>query len=552
MARVEDFLRDRVAAAPDAMALSDSSGARWTYADLDRASDDLAAELRAAGVQPKDRVLLLVENCAAAVACLHATWKLGAVIIPFNARQTEGEVARVMEHATPAAIVATAHVSEDAAAHGARLGAQEITGAFGSLLLARGTSDPDPDLQDVAVLLYTTGTTGDPKGVMLTHGNLRFGGIASRNLRRMVPEDVVYGVLPMSHVFGLVSVLTASCYTGAHVQIEARFSAAKLYAAAMEGVTIIPAVPQMHALVMQYTKEQGMERLNAPRLRYVSSGGAPLDPAWKRKAEAFYGLPLQNGFGMTETTSGASATDNLIGSPDISVGPLTPGTQGRIDVDAPGGNGVDEGEVMLRGPHIMKGYYRNPEATEKALDSDGWLRTGDLGKIDAQGHLHILGRSKELIIHGGFNVYPPEVEAALNDHPQVIQSAVVGRSRDGDEEVLAFVQVADDDRPDVEELRAFVKDAAGGLQAAQAYRAHHVPACGAHGQAAEAQDDRDLRGRIALSLGGSGQAGKVSRANLSSPYLIALTEYYQGAVTRRHPPLPRGWRGCCCRRGRDR
>ena len=464
MARVEEFLKDRVAVAPDSMALSDSSGACWSYADLDRASDDLAAHLRAAGVQPNDRVLLLVENCAAAVATLHAAWKVGAVIIPFNARQTEAEVDRVINQATPAAVVMTAHVSADAAAHGARMGAQPVTGAFGTLLLAARASDPDPELQDVAVLLYTTGTTGDPKGVMLRHDSVRFGGISSSNLRRMTPDDVVYGALPMSHVFGLISVLTGACYTGAHVRIEARFSAQKLYEAAMGGVTIIPAVPQMHALVMQYTKEQGLERLRAPNLRYVSSGGAPLDPAWKRKAEAFYGLPLQNGFGMTETSSGASATDNPIGSPDISVGPITPGTQARIDGGAAGGNGTDEGEVLVRGPHVMKGYYRNPTETAKALDSDGWLHTGDLGKIDAEGRLHILGRSKELIIHGGFNVYPPEVEAALNDHPQVIQSAVVGRTKDGDEEVLAFVQVSDTDRPDVADLRAFVKERLAGYK----------------------------------------------------------------------------------------
>ena len=167
---------------------------------------------------------------------------------------------------------------------------------------------------------------------------------------------------------------------------------------------------------------------------------------------------------MTETSSGASATDNPIGSPDISVGPVTPGTQARIDADAPGGNGVDEGEVLVRGPHLMKGYYRNDAETAKALDANGWLHTGDLGRIDAQGRLHILGRSKELIIHGGFNVYPPEVEAALNDHPQVIQSAVVGRTKDGDEEVLAFVQVADGDRPDLVELRAFIKERLAGYK----------------------------------------------------------------------------------------
>ncbi|MFC6636713.1 AMP-binding protein [Sulfitobacter sp. JBTF-M27] len=458
MARVEDFLADQVAAGGDGLAFTDSIGTRWTYADLDRASDALAETLKGAGVQANDRVLMLSENCASAIAVLFASWKLNAVAIPVNARQTRGEVQRILDHATPAVVLMTTAVSKDATAHAEHLAATEISGAFGTMHMAIRTSNPDPDLSDVAVLLYTTGTTGDPKGVMLTHGNMRFGGIASANLRQMTPADVIYGVLPLTHVFGLVSVVTAACYAGASVQQEARFSAAALYDAVMNGVTVLPAVPQMHALVMQYTKEQGLAKLNSPSLRYVSSGGAPLDPAWKRKAEAFYGLPLQNGFGMTETSSGASATKNALGSPDISVGPKTPGTEISIDDQAPGGNGAGTGEVLVRGPHVMKGYYRNPVETEKALDSDGWLRTGDLGKIDENGHLHILGRSKELIIHGGFNVYPPEVEAALNDHPQVIQSAVIGRMKDGDEEVLAFVQIAEGDTLDAEELRAFVKE----------------------------------------------------------------------------------------------
>lgn len=464
MARVEEFLADQVAHAPLSMALSDSTGVAWTFADLDAASDALAAALRDAGVRANDRVLMLAENCAAAVSALHAAWKLGAVIIPFNARQTERDVARILDHATPAAVLITSAVSKDAAAHADRLGAREITGKFGSLHLATpGASNPDGDLQGVAVLLYTTGTTGDPKGVMLTHENMRFGGKSSANLRQMTHDDVLYAVLPMSHVFGLVSALTAACYAGTHVRLEPRFSAQKLFEAAHEGVTIIPAVPQMHALVMQYTKEQGLEKLGSPSLRYVSSGGAPLDPAWKRKAEAFYELPLQNGFGMTETTSGASATANPIGSPDTSVGPITLGTEARIDETVPGG-GNGQGEVLVRGPHVMKGYYRNPVETAKALDADGWMHTGDLGKIDAEGRLHILGRSKELIIHGGFNVYPPEVEAALNDHPQVIQSAVIGRMKGGDEEVLAFAQVAEGDMLDAADLMAFVKERLAGYK----------------------------------------------------------------------------------------
>jgi acyl-CoA synthetase (AMP-forming)/AMP-acid ligase II len=135
----------------------------------------------------------------------------------------------------------------------------------------------------------------------------------------------------------------------------------------------------------------------------------------------------------------------------------------RIDTSVEGGT-ADSGEVLARGPNIMKGYYKNPEATAAALDADGWLHTGDLGRIDDTGRLHILGRTKELIIHGGFNVYPPEVEAALNDHPQVIQCAVIGRTVNGDEQVLAFVQAAEGDLPDVDDLRAFAAERLAGYK----------------------------------------------------------------------------------------
>ncbi|MFN3527292.1 MAG: class I adenylate-forming enzyme family protein, partial [Paracoccus sp. (in: a-proteobacteria)] len=157
-------------------------------------------------------------------------------------------------------------------------------------------------------------------------------------------------------------------------------------------------------------------------------------------AEAFYGLPLQNGYGMTETTAGVTLTTNAMGDPDLSAGPPLPGVQ--IALDHRTSREAGTGEVLTRGPHIMRGYFRDAAATRQVLDADGWLRTGDLGRIDDQGRLLIVGRCKELIIRGGFNVYPPEVEAALNDHPAVAQTAVIGRMREGgDEEVLAFCQL---------------------------------------------------------------------------------------------------------------
>lgn len=461
--RWHSFLDTHAEVRPDAPALIDSTGARWSYADLDAAVEDIRAELSSLGVQRGDRVLLLLENSAAAVAVMFACSRMGATVIPVNARQTESEVARVIGHAEPMVAVMTTAASTDAANHAARLKAEEKTGAFGTLGFAvTGESQPDND-PDLAVLLYTTGTTGTPKGVMITHDNLVYAGHAAREFRSLEPGHLVYGVAPMAHVIGLASMMTAVICTGATAWLEARFDVGRLYDALKQGVTHLPSVPQMHALLMSHVEEQGHTALNSPHLRYVSSGGAPLDPAWKRKAEAFYGLPLQNGYGMTETTAATHITSNALGDPDISVGPCLPGVEMKIDTSVPGGT-EDSGEVLVRGPNIMKGYYRNADATAEALIGDGWLRTGDLGEIDAQGRLHIRGRSKELIIHGGFNVYPPEVEAVLTDHPDVVQSAVVGQKVGFDEKPIGFVQVAPGTNLDEAALKAFAKERLAGYK----------------------------------------------------------------------------------------
>ncbi len=453
-----DLLAAQAAARPEAPGFCDSLGTRWTYGELARATDELSQVMTGAGVRPGDRVLVLAENCCAVVASLMAASQCGAVAVPVNARMSISEVDRILDHASPALVLISTQVEGAAQAHATRLGAKEISGSFGTMHMSCPYPSSGDAPEGVAVLLYTTGTTGDPKGVMLTHKNLLFGGKTSAELRDMVPGDVIYGVLPMTHVFGLASVMTAALYAGAEVWLEARFSAAKLYDALRRGVTRLAAVPQMHALVMQFAKEQGLDRLDSPVLQYVSSGAAPLDPDWKRRAERFYGVALQNGYGMTEATAGVCATKTSTpGDPDISVGPPLPGVELRID-DSVAGGGDGIGEVQLRGDNVMLGYYRNPEETAKVLDAEGWLSSGDLGRLDGQGFLHIEGRSKELIIHGGFNVFPPEVEAALNAHPQVVQSAVVGRRGKGDEEVLAFVQFAKGDRPEVADLMRFVRE----------------------------------------------------------------------------------------------
>ncbi|MEL6465930.1 MAG: class I adenylate-forming enzyme family protein [Pseudomonadota bacterium] len=470
MPSVYDLLAHQVATRPDALALEDVTGARLTYAQLSAAADEIAEVLKTKGITPGDRVMIVSENCVAKVAALFATWLIGAIAVPINARQTEAEIARVDAHAEPKAVFFTTQVSPDAEKYStnaqkkiADIDASTISGAWGELALHCPRGDSFGGDADVAVLLYTTGTTGDPKGVMLTHSNVRFGGKTSAELRGMHHDDLIYGVLPTTHVFGLCSVVFAAIHAGAPVRLVPRFVVADVFDALRDGITLFSAVPQMHALLMAHAKALGQPALGSKSLRYVSSGAAPLDPTWKREAEAFYGVAIQNGYGMTESTAGTAATRNVIGDPDTSVGPPLPGIELAID------HGVPGGEVLTRGPHVMKGYFRNPTETAKVLGPDGWLRTGDLGQMDGEGKLHILGRAKELIIHGGFNVFPPEVEAALNDHPEVVQAAVVGRARDGDEEVLAFVQVLEGCALTVADLRSFVRERLAGYKRPSRY-----------------------------------------------------------------------------------
>ncbi|KAF0676881.1 class I adenylate-forming enzyme family protein [Profundibacterium mesophilum] len=456
---IHELIAGQAERRPGAPAIITDAGEEHDYAGYAAAVREAAELLGGRGLGPGDRLLIVAENAFETAVLIFAASALGAVAVPVNARMTSGELARIEAHCAPRLVAYTCGASQEAQAHGDTAGAARLETGFGPLALAAPPSAQAPAAMvpgaDVAVLLYTTGTTGDPKGVMLTHGNLLFAGAASARLRDLVPGDVIYGALPLTHVFGLASMLMASASSGAAVQLEARFTPERLLAALRAGVTVFPAVPQMHALLMKHTAELGMDRLDGAALRYVSSGAAPLDPAWKRKAEAFYGLPLQNGYGMTESTAGTCGTRNPIGTADTSVGRPLEGIEVRID--APDAEGV--GEIVTRGPHVMKGYYLNSAETARVLSADGWLRTGDLGRIDADGCLHVVGRCKELIIRSGFNVYPPEVEAAINAHPAVVQCAVVGRRVEGgNEEVLAFAQCTAPGAADEDMLKAFAAE----------------------------------------------------------------------------------------------
>lgn len=459
--RIHDLLDAAARARGTAWAMVDFTGQPRSWPDLAAASLEAAAVLTEAGVGAGDRVVLVFENCASVPVFFFACSRLDATAVMINARGTESELARVIAHSDPAAVIFATDVSEAAAAHAARCGAKPIAGAFGTVAVQAREGAVREAIcaagrDQVALLLYTSGTTGAPKAAMLTHENLASAAAAAADMRDLRAEDVCFLALPLSHIFGIVTLLAVTLSQGA-MRLEARFSAERLYEALQEDVTFLPAVPQMHAHLFHFARSQGKPRYTRGLLRYVSSGGAPLDPAWKREAEAFYGVALQNGYGMTEAAAGVCATKNALGDPDISVGKPMGQCRFRLDLEATGANPAEGiGEVLVAGPQVMKGYFRDPEQSAQAFTTDGFFRTGDLGRYDDEGRLYIVGRSKELIIRSGFNVYPVEVEAILTDHPGVIIAAVVGRAVEGNEEVLAFVKVSADSALTEAELKDYV------------------------------------------------------------------------------------------------
>lgn len=452
-ARLSDIPRRHAASRPDAPALHD--GARyWSYAELAEAVDNCAAMLRRRGLRPGDRLMVVGENCVAQVALIFAAASLDAWIVPASGRLSAREIDNIQRHAGARLTIYTGASSAEAAAHGRRHGATAWPAVppgdtlFGGTLL--GAIDtacaPEavaaPSEQQVAALIYTTGTTGQPKGVMLSHRNLLFIAHVSSTLRGLAPSDRAYGVLPIAHVYGLASVMLGTLYAGACLYLAPRFAPARLlHALEHDGLTILQGVPAMYGRLLELMADTAA----APpfKLRFLYAGGAPLDPLLKANVERRFGLPLHNGYGMTESAPTISQTRLDAPRADTSVGLVIPGVRLRL-VDAQG-DAVPTGapgELWVAGPNVMLGYYRAAAMTAAAMRPGGWLNTGDLARQEADGALFIVGRTKELIIRSGFNVYPLEVETAINEHPAVRQSAVVGRTlADGDEEVVAYLEL---------------------------------------------------------------------------------------------------------------
>ena len=463
--RLIDLVRRGAARWPNQIAMSEPSGASVTYGAFAPAVEAAAKQLATLGIRAGDRVMIVNENCIAAGLVFFAASALDAWPMLVNARLSAREIDTIAGHAEPRRIFFTAGLSVEARVHAERLGAAicDLPGVAARALAVSPLREARPEpvsgdpLCDLGALIYTSGTTGVPKGVMLSHRACLYVAASPGAQRRPTPEDLIYCALPIAHIFGLTSTWLRGLYGGAQVMLLPRFSAEHLADALERGVTIFQGVPQMYAKLLEFARTNG-RKLRATSLRFATVGGAPIEPELKEAVEQALGLRLVNGWGMTEFASTVSRSLPQHVGRDISAGPVLPGIEVRMvderGRDLPQGQA---GEIWLRGPNCMLGYYKNEEATRAVLTPDGWYKTGDLGSLAADNTLYILDRIRDLIIVSGFNVYPAEVEAELTAHPAVTLAAVIGRRRHGNEEVIAFVQPAPGARVTEAELAAFLE-----------------------------------------------------------------------------------------------
>jgi acyl-CoA synthetase (AMP-forming)/AMP-acid ligase II len=465
----------------DAPALIDgASGETTTYAALAGRVAGAAARLAALGVRPGDVVGLVGLNGPAWVVALHGALAAGATVAPLNPACTVDELAGLLGSAgAVAALVDPAvddRVEKAAALAGTGLVARldELTGPAGAEL------PPPVDPATVAVLPFSSGTTGLPKGVLLTHRNLVANIEQHRELQRLGPGDVLCAVIPFFHSYGLTLVLHAALAHGAAVVTLPRFDLdAYLAAIATHRVTRLHvAPPVLRALAGAPARAE--EALAS--VQVAVCGAAPLDPALAAGITERYGFPVIQGYGLTEAAPGTHFTpdDRWRSVPPGSVGWLVPGTEGRIepvadDTAGPDDAGPDDagpddagpddagtatgerGELWIRGPQVMAGYHDDPEATAATLDAEGWLRTGDVVRVDDDGVFRIVDRVKELIKYKGYQVPPAELEAVVLGHRSVRDVAVVGVPDAVAGELPKAVVVADDDL-DADELMAWVAE----------------------------------------------------------------------------------------------
>jgi long-chain acyl-CoA synthetase len=434
-----------------------------TYAELRDAAARMSTLLSARGVEPGDRVGIMLPNVTAFPIAFYGALAAGAVVVPMNPLLKSREVGYYLGDSGARVVLAWHTAAAEAAKGAADAGAQAISietpdmaGLLdGSAVAAARSGRADAD---DAVILYTSGTTGRPKGAELTHAGLvRNAELTARTLLKNEPDDVMMGCLPLFHVFGLTCGLNATVAAAGTLTLLPRFDAAKaLEIIHRDAVTIFEGVPTMYAAMLHLPEADPAQ---AATLRVCVSGGASLPVEILRGFEEKFGCVILEGYGLSETSPVASFNHpDRVRKPG-SIGTPIEGVQMRL-VDDEGRTVPDGeiGEIAIRGHNVMKGYWGNPEATAEAI-SDGWFRTGDMARVDDDGYYYIVDRKKDLIIRGGYNVYPREIEEVLHEHPAVAEVAVIGMPHaELGEEIGAAVTLKPGASATPAELRAFVRD----------------------------------------------------------------------------------------------
>jgi long-chain acyl-CoA synthetase len=441
-----------------------------TYGDL---RDQVAAfrgGLAASGVVADDRVALIVGNSPQFVIAYLATIGLGAVAVPLNPASPGPELQTELSVVGPRAVVVDTHGSatwanvDRAAVASIELvvladpaaGAEGIV-AFDDLLAAAPADVVDVDDGQLAVLMFTSGTAGAPRAAMLTHGNLQANLDQSRSAEGHITDtDVIYGVLPLFHIFGLNVVVGLGLCVGATIVLVQRFDPATAVQSIRDrGVTVIPGAPALWAAFAHFDE---LDADTFSTVRLALSGASRLPISVARSMHERFGIEIREGYGLTEASPVVTTSTGV--TPRFgSVGRALAGVEIRL-VNANGDALVgDVGEVLVRGPNVFAGYYGDPEATAEVLDDDGWLHTGDMATTDDDGYLFLVDRSKDLIIVSGFNVFPAEVEEMLATHPAVVEAAVVGVAHPHTgEAVKAYVVAAPGSDVDEETLIEYSLD----------------------------------------------------------------------------------------------
>ncbi|WP_432168342.1 long-chain-fatty-acid--CoA ligase [Streptomyces sp. bgisy031] len=433
-----------------------------TYAELDRATARAVAWLHSLGVRPGDRVALMLPNVTQFPVLYHGILRAGGIVVPMNPLLKEREIAYYLEDAGARVLFGWHEVTGQAQAAADRARTRLIPvepAGFTERLAAFEpvTAPAERAASDTAVILYTSGTTGRPKGAELTHANLMHNAEVSVDLFRLAEDDVAFGGLPLFHTFGQTCGMNAALAAGATLTLLPRFEpGAALDLLERDRVTVMIGVPTMYTALLN---RPGRTDHDLRALRVAVSGGASLPVEVLRGFEAAFDCVVLEGYGLTETSPVAAFNHPDRTRKAGSIGTAIAGAEIRVVdeylADVPEGQ---VGEFVVRGRNVMKGYWNRPEATAEAV-VDGWFRTGDLGRRDADGDHHIVDRKKDLIIRGGYNVYPREIEEVLYEHPDVAEAAVVGVPHPlHGEEVAAVVALKPGASAGPDALRAYVEE----------------------------------------------------------------------------------------------